>query len=416
MSTSRRFWKISEMEFTKYLLGNFIYSGSVFLLNLILPALFKNQKLEEIAYLFQMIFFLASIFGLGLNIAFLRNSKDKSDELSTQYAISILLITFSTLILGCYPNNLISKWINVEELSSINHFVFYCSIALTNLYFLNRAVLNSRKQFGLMLSMSAWVTFLRVIVLLVLWLFNLTNLTNFLIFIFILPFLGEVIYFVGFLKTSFKRNLQVINFNFFKFITFSIEIYLSGALFIWSERLYLLELRARGSEHLAEVAFSTGFLGFISVFNMTFTSYFIGKIDFQDKFQIVQFVEKVKKYFAIFFVAVFILLGTMLFFVSRLYPEFGTMFFVILTVIFLKTGILSYLGFTNLLSKTLKLQRWDLAINFFRLVIIYGVLNFINAIDFIVELIVISAIAIIGELVLRKVILGKVKNSFIWNS
>jgi hypothetical protein len=283
---------------------------------------------------------------------------------------------------------------------------------MTNLFLFNRAIMNAEKTFLLMLKSVFIITLFRFIALIIISLYATTSITISLILLFIIPFSFEIYYFGNKVLNSVKFNSICIESwqGFYQFISFCSQVFISGALFVICDRIYLMHLRTENMSLAATLSFALGFVGVISVFNMSFTNYFLGKINPNDIKEIIQFKLRVNKFFVPFMLITFVLITVITFFVHCFYPRIGGGLIPALIILIMKTALVSFMGFTNVLSKTLNLQHFELGINILRLIAIYVFVQFSYKLGFVPSLVGISLVLIIGELILSKLINVRISN------
>ena len=391
---------IKTNHFVQFLLCNLIYSFSTFCLNLVFPLIFEVKFFEEFIYLFQITFFLTSMTGFGITTSLLRNHINEHNQTLTYFTVTGFIVSLLLLLLSFFPNNYLSIWLNVDHLTFWNHFMLYLSVIFTNLFLFNRALMNVEKTYILMLCNIGAITLIRLIGLGYISYVSNSSIAMVLAIVFVIPFLFEFIFYVKNLFSSLRSFKFQFDTGYKYFLSYSLQVFSAGALYVLCDRLYLIHLKNVSPDLASVLGFSLGFVGVISVFNKSFTNYFIGTINPENKKQITQFKVKVKKHGIKFFSISLFLNITICILVYYSYTNFKPIVVLVLFITIMKTSIISYLGFTTMLTKTLGIQYYDLIINLLRVLAVYLLLKYFVFISFIWMLLLISLIIIIGEVVL----------------
>lgn len=338
--------------------------------------------------------------GLGLTTGLLRYHHVFKEVAFTLFGIIGLTTIIILMVLGFFPKNPLSTILKIDYLNFRNHFLFYLSVIFTNVFLFNRAIMNADKTFNLMLKSSLGIAFFRLSVLIYFGFNKNPSVATALVLLFIIPFCFEMLFFFKKYLVFTKKSPFKLDVTFYQFLSFCFQIYIVGALFVMCDRIYLIHIKSENQSLTAILSFAFGFIGIISVFNMTFTNYFLGKINPKNINEIIEFKSRIKKYSIHFFVFTSAGIFIICFFVFQSYPKMGALIIIVLIILILKSAIVSFFGFTNVLSKTLNIQHIDLIINIIRLVLVYIIIQFSNIMGFVWTLITISMVMILGEYVL----------------
>lgn len=383
---------------------NLLYSLMVFVLNLIFPLLFEKELFTQVVYIFQMIILGNSLTNLGISIGLLRNSTiDKKNTLRYSL-ISFILIQMSLFFLSFIKNNPITFILNLSDLNSLEHFLFYFSVISINIYRYNKSVMNSEKKFIKMLINMSYIILLRIIGVCIIYFFINTTLTNVLIYLFVLPFVFEYLYTCKKLINYKLRVLFLFDKGFQKFSFFCLRVFLAGALFTYTDRLIIIKMKNYNTEISALFAFAFGFLGVVSVLNFSFQNYFLNRINPKDKESVLSFLEKLKKYSLHYLVLM--TFGTFLvcILIYILYDDTDFLIFPVTIILLFKTAITSYFGFKNILITSFDLMHYSIAVNLLRLLLVFLTLLLIGQIHFLYVLLIVSFIMIFCELILNIIV------------
>lgn len=388
-----------KSPFILFLLCNVIYSSTTFAFNIIFPLIFPKTFYDEFIYIFQMILFLVSLSGFGLMTALLAHYQTSPLQTFSNYFLSSGIVLLLILSIGFFPNNPISNWIHLDMDNRWTHLIFYISVILSSQFLFNRSVMNAEKQFQLMLKNILLITLLRLIGLFWIVYTNSTSILTVLTALFIIPFLLEPFLFLRRMIVSFQQAPPALDKSLVKFLSFSMQVFASGAIFILCDRIYLISLKESSTTLASTLSFAFGFIGIISVFNAAFTNYFLGKINPHSTSEIKSFQKKIRHYCTHYFILSITISLLICTFVYVTYDsEISTI--LIILILILKTAIISYFGFTNILTKTLKIQQFDLFINVLRLALVYIIINLLNSQNIVLTVFMISVIMIACELVI----------------
>lgn len=363
-----------------------------------------------------MILLLNGITGFGITTSLLRNHSIDKNSSYYYSTITIFIVQIILLILAFFPNNYLSKSINIEDLDIKEHFVFYLSAVFINIFVFNRAFMNAENNFLLMLKTISAITIIRFLGLAIFYLFNINDTKIVLISLFVFPFIFEIIYFSQKLVRSCNSKLKYSKIKYITFMSFSIKTFLAGSIFIATGKLFLIHLKDIDINFASVLAFSSGFVGIIGLFNFSFTNYFIGKLNSDNLEDILLFKSRIKKYTLHYFALIFlVLIGTNIF-LYFFYSMFDSDVLFVASILICQTGVISYFGFTNILTKSFDLLYYDLAINILRFICVFVVIKvFSTQISFLHTLLFISIIMITGEIVLSIPVnskIAKLKNGY----
>jgi len=383
---------------------NLLYSVMVFVLNLIFPLLFEKELFSQVVYVFQMIILTNSLSNFGISTGLLRNSiLDKKNTL--RYALLlIVLIQMSLVFLSFIQNNPITVFLNLSDLNSLEHFLFYFSVVSINIFLYNKSIMNSEKKFKQMFRYTSYIVLFRIIGILVIYFLVDTTLTNVLIFIFVLPFVCEYMYTYKRLIHYSLRVFFSFDKSFLSFLIFCLRVFLAGALFTYADRMIIIKMKNYDPDISALFAFSFGFLGVVSVLNFSFQNYFLNRINPEDKESVFSFLKKLKKHSLIYLFLLTLATFLVCVLIYILYDDIDFMIFPITIILIFKTAITSYLGFKNILITSFDLMNYSIAINFLRVLFVFVTLLFVGQIHFIYILLIVSFVMISCEWILNKIV------------
>lgn len=396
-----------------FVITNLLYSLMVFVLNLTFPVLFENQIFNKVVYIFQMVILMNSLSNFGISTSLLRNSViDKLNSLKNAFFMFII-IQFIFFVLSFFKNNLITKLINLDGMTGYEHFMFYMSIISINVYLFNKSVMNSQKEFRLMLRNIFYLILIRVLSISIVYSFNITEIREVLFLIFVLPFIVEYVYFSRMIfRIGLKKIIKINTKSLKSFFYFSLRVFIVGSIFSLTDRLVIIKMKNVNEDITALLAFSFGFLGVISVLNFSFQNYFLNKINPLEKESVFNFLKKLKKYLIHYCVLVIGAITFICLIIYFLYAQINPLIYSISVILILKTAVTSYLGFKNILITSFDMLNYAVLINLLRFILVYYTLTFSDKINLIQLLIVISLIMIFCEYFLNMVVNFKLKNKY----
>lgn len=124
-----------------------------------------------------------------------------------------------------------------------------------------------------------------------------------------------------------------------------------------SDRIFLIYTKGTDVHFTTAIAFSAGFLGIISLFNSSFTNYFLSNLS-SDRIDEIKFhVNRLKKMLIPYFGILLLICLSFSLIVYYMYPALKSTTAVVLFITLLRSGIISYLGMFSLLSQGIGLLK-----------------------------------------------------------
>lgn len=357
-------------DISYYFIANIIFSVSTFVVNICLPKIFEPSFFEKFIYIFQMVLFLTTLSQFGIVVGLYNFiEENRSKILNTYYSI-ILFINLILLILGLINGNIVSTLLKLGDLSSSQHLLFYFSIIVSGIFLFNKGRNVADKSYRYMLRVAITAFCIRLLVIIFLSIYQTSSLTLVLFLLFILPFVQDIKDYIGY---SIK-HIRFARFNenmIADFLQYSSKVWFIGVLFMVSDKLFLISTKGIDVQLTTAIAFSSGFLGIVSLFNSSFSNYFLSNLSSNRIDEIQVYVRRLKKLFIPYIGILLIICLCMSAFVYYSYPSLGRIASIVLFIALLRSGLISYLGMISLLSKVLNLLNIEIVLNIVRIIIVY---------------------------------------------
>ena len=389
---------------TYYFIANIIFSLSTFIVNACLPKIFEPAFLNKFIYVFQMTLFITTVSQMGIVTGLYKFlEKDRLKSLNIYYT-AILFINITLLALGLINNNnFITYLLKLESLSQLEHLMFFVSIMVSGIFLFNKGKNVADKSYRYMMKVAITAFLLRLLVLLILYYVNVTSLSIALFLLFIIPFIQDI---KDYIINSF-RFINVVKLDkclLKTYLSYSLKVWIIGSLFVISDRIFLISTKGINVQFTATIAFSSGFLGIIALFNASFTNYFLSNLSSERLDEIRSYIRKLKKFLLPY---IGILLTICLIFsiaVHLIYPALGTITAVILFISLLRSGLISYLGMFSLLTKVLNLLHLEIMLNILRIFVVYSLCTFWHPQNLVIWYITVMSVIPFPELALAFII------------
>lgn len=390
-------------DLSKFFLANAFYSFSTWLIGYVSPYVLTSSCYQEFIYVFQSIMYMTSVFTLGLTPALLRYYKYDKVRFKSYFIVTIGLIYLLLLLLGFWKFNPLSEFLHVSQYSFKEHVIIYISVIMNLMYVFNRALLTAEENYNKLVCSIGLIVLTRFVGLILLKFFDINSLTLVLLIVCILPMIYEAyIYWSTWGKV--KRTSWE---SYSAFIRFALITSLIGVIYTTTGRLFLLEVKSGSDSLAAVVSYSYSMVGIITIFNTTFSSFFIGKLDSRTPDNVHAYLIKIRKAFPIFLFLTALVTSCLFVFVKFTYPYASIVAASYTAVSVLSTAIIAYIGLVTLLAKTYNILNLQLLINVVCLLIVLFVVKSPINKDFVkfifVNIIQISCECFLALLVLKRV-------------
>lgn len=362
--------RLPHRNFTQFFLANVIFSVSTFIVNMCLPKLFERTFFEQFIYIFQMVLFTTTIMQAGLSTSLYYFFNKRNEEALNVYYTAVLFVNMILLALGLINGNFISSLLKLGTLSTADHLLFYLSVMASGIYMFNKGKNVADKAYKYMMRISITSFSIRMLVLVLLYFLNVRSLALALFLLFILPYAQDlhdyVVNTVRFVKPI-KTNKAIYG----QFLTYAFKVWLTGCLYMVSDKIFLIYNKETDVQFTTAIAFSAGFLGIISLFNASFSNYFLSRLNSDRMEEICSFIGRLRKMIPLYLLLLMVVCVSFSAFVYVCYSSLGTVTAVVTFIILLRSGVFFYFGMLAMLSKVLNLLNIEVVLNVCRVLVIY---------------------------------------------
>lgn len=391
-----------------YLLANMIFSISTFIVNACLPKIFIYEFYSKFVYVFQMVLFVTTISQAGLVVGLYKFMHTNQKQILNIYYTSIFVICTILLLLGVFDDNWVVVILKLTDLSEVENLMFFLSIMVSSIFLFNKGKNVADKAYKYMLRISVTSFGIRIIVLCVLYFLQIKSLSITLFLLFILPFVQDIRDFFIY-SIRYVRLGKIEKERLYSFLLYCFRVWSVGALFMISDRIFLIYTKGTDVHFTTAIAFSAGFLGIISLFNSSFTNYFLSNLS-SDRIDEIKFhVNRLKKMLIPYFGILLLICLSFSLIVYYMYPALKSTTAVVLFITLLRSGIISYLGMFSLLSKVLDFLNIEIILNILRIVVVFFLCMFWQPENLIIWYAVVMFTLPFPELVLTILIDNKLK-------
>lgn len=312
------------------------------------------------------------------------------------------------LSLGIFMNNPVSQALKIKPASSSESLIIYLSVASQLIFIFNRGIRAAEENYRKMIYEVGIIFVLRIAAIVYVYLNPAMALKNILLAICIIPMLIEWIYFA---ISVVRMKYELMDRKYFEFLWFSIKIFLVGVIYTITLRLFVINVKSVDDSLAAVVSFASGIVGLITIFNMTFSSYFIGKLDSRNRDGITSYLARIRRFSPIFLVCTLLSVLAMSFAVYIIYPydALQTAIYCGLTVFF--SAMMFWLGLRTLLCKTYNMLNIQLIMNIICCVAVYVILKLMIGINYYLIFCTVNSLIIITEFVLARIVEYRIAHS-----
>ena len=382
---------------SKFLIANMLYSLSTALVSLLSPSILPQAVYEDFIYIFQMVLFLSGIFTAGLIPGLLRFYKYDGQKYKSYYFMTAGVIMLALLSIGIFPHNFLSSWLKIGTDAIADSLFVYLSVIFSLFFIFNRGFQTAKDDYSSIFTDVVVIFVARLLLLLAVRMFGISDPYVILVMVCILPFLYEAWIFV----TSCLKTRAASLSDYPDFLKFIFKISLAGVIFTATGRLFIITSRFTDDSLAAALSFAAGLTGIISIFNTTFTSVFIGKLDYRNHDGIVSYLKRIKKYLLPFLAATLLMGAGVFFFVTLIYPDNTLQAAIISSLTVVHCALMAYTGLITLMTKTYDLLNTQILLNVASFVIVWLFVKFVSgALNEYVSYIIINSVMFLMELVL----------------
>ena len=370
--------KVLRKPLFLYFTANAIYSLSTFVVTLCIPFIFEKDFFATFIYDFQMVLFLTTVTNLGIVSGLYKFIvRNRNDSLNIYYTI-LTVVYLLIFALGCVNGNIVSRLINLGEMTNEENFMFYISLLVSSMFVYNKGKNVADRNYRYLFQVTLTACLLRLFALIFLFLYPVHSLSLALFVLFVLPFVQDI-------KDHICNSSRYIHISAIKkeallgFLSFSLRVWFIGTLFMVSDKMFLIGTKGIDKQFTTGLAFAGGFLGIISLFNQTFQNYFVSKLSCNNPAEVYAYLQRIKKLALPFFLLLLLICATVSFCADLIYSSLGEQIPILLFLTLLRAGLLSYLVLYSLLTKVLDLLNIEIMLNVLRFIVTYALCNFWQA-------------------------------------
>lgn len=408
MKIKEQISKIKKSGFLSYFTANVVYSLSTFLINLSLPKVLAPQCFNEFIYLFQMVFFITTIAQFGMVVGLYKFLNEFRTKTYNIYYVLILCINICLIILGLFNGNFVSSLLKLGELSFTENLMFYISIIISGIYCFNKGKNVAEKAYKYMLRISLTVFITRILLIIYLHFVPTTSISALFTLLFVVPFFQDI-------KDYIVNSIKYISFKSIDthlcktFTTYCSKAWIIGVLFMISDKYFLISTKDINAEFTIALSFSAGFMGIISLFNNSFSNFFLSRLSSKDPISLFRYIVRLKKAALPYLALLLIICTVFSAFVLLIYPSLGKITPVITFIVLFRAGFIAYLGQMSLLSKVLDLLNLEISLNICRIAVVFFLCLLITPEHMLLWYVIIMFIIPFPEFVIALVANHKVK-------
>lgn len=390
-----------------FFMANILISVSTMIVNMLLPKILPTEVFTDFIYIFQMVFFLTTVFQIGLVVGLYHFiERDRQGTLNIYYLSvgSLMLLLF---MFAFWPDNPLLLAVNLNSMSRNQQITFFASLIVSEIFLYNKGKNIADKDYRYMMKISVVAFILRMIGLAVIGLANITNTSLILAVVFIIPFAQDI---RDFAVNSIRYvHLRLVSGNLLRqTLVYSFKVWIISALFIISDRLFLISTKGLDVSFTTALAFCSGFVGIISLFNSCFTNYFMSNLSTTRMEEILRHINRLIKLAPLYVLMLLVVCGLASGSISLVYPGMGMIAPVLAFIILLRTGLISYLGMFSLLTKVLNMLNIEIVLNVCRVLWTAALCYLWQPENILIWFVTITFLILLPELLLTIIIIKRV--------
>ena len=357
-----------------FLMANIVYSLSSFLVNAFLPKILNSDVYTRFVYIFQMVLFATNTMQIGFTMALYYFAKKASKESYNIYYTLITLLSIGILVACLLPQSFVFGLLKLTDLSFSERCCFALAVIVSGIFLYNKGANIQQKQYKYMLGVSVSAFVFRMAALIYIWAMHAESITILLLLIFVFPFMVDIKdYTVRIIRNA--RPWKISTKALTEFVTYSLKVWLTGILFIISNKMFLISTKDQDEGFTASLAFASGFIGIIYIFKSTFYNFYLARFSRDNIQEIKNYVQKLLRYALPYFFLVLLITSCACIFVRYAFRELGESTWKVLFILLMQTGIICYLGMITLLTKTLNYLNLEIVLNIFRILLVWAICN-----------------------------------------
>ncbi len=370
MTLTKMMQTILHKNVTYFMLANILFSMSSMIVNIFLPKVLERNFFDEFIYIFQMVFFLTNISQVGIILGLYRYIQQVREEALSIYYLSIFFINVILFALGVWHNNPLTIALKLENLTALEQFTFYASVATSGIFLYNKGKNVADKAYRYMIRISITAFILRIVAIVLLLQLKISSTTPCLVLLFIMPFAQDI---WDYVRNSFKHvQVHLITKRHVQdFFTYCLKIWVVASMFNIADRIFLIYTKGLSIRFTTALAFSAGLIGIITLFNNSFYNYFISNMHENNLSVIKQHIKRLNKIAPLYMIMLLLLCTAISFCILTVFPELGKLTSIISFIVLFRTGLISYIGMYSLLSKVLNILNLEIALGLLRIAIVW---------------------------------------------
>lgn len=358
-----------------FLLANIVFSLSSFIVNVFLPNILDTNTYTRFVYVFQMVLFATNTMQVGFIMALYYFAKNTDKETFNIYYSLVTLLNVGILVCCLLPQSFVFELLKLSDLTFVEKLCFGMAVIVSSIFLYNKGANIQQKQYRYMLGVSLSAFFLRIAALIYILLTHTEKNALLLLIIFVLPFVVDIKdYALRIVRYVRPRMIEKSKLT--EFVTYSLKVWLTGILFIISDKLFLISTKNQDENFTVSLAFASGFIGIIYIFKSTFYNFYLAKFSKDNVQEIKTYVQNIIKHALPYFVLLLFIVSGACLFVRFTFGSLGESTWKVLFLQLLQTGIICYLGMITLLTKTLNYLNLEVALNILRILLVWSICNF----------------------------------------
>jgi hypothetical protein len=345
-----------------FFMANILFSVSTMIINILLPKILPTDVFTDFIYIFQMVFFLTTVFQIGLVVGLYHFIEQDRQKTLNIYYLSVGSLMILLLAFALWPDNPLLSALNLNGIGRGQQMAFFASVIVSEIFLYNKGKNVADKDYRYMMRISVTVFLFRMIALAVIGLTHITDISLILALVFIIPFVQDIRDFV--VNSCRYVRLGLVSGNLLQqLLVYSLKVWVIGALFIISDKMFLISTKGLDVSFTTALAFCSGFVGIISLFNSSFTNYFMSNLSSSRIDEIRRHINRLFKLAPLYVLMLLVVCGLVSGGIFLTYPNMGMIAPMVAFIILLRTGLISYLGMFSLLTKVMDMLNIEIALN-----------------------------------------------------
>jgi hypothetical protein len=417
-----REYKLKKKLFSEtfwYIASNMIYSFSTYLVGFLVPYVLNTNLLANYTSGNQVLLLLSFIFEFGLSISFLRfyriDKRTKYVNSVIQYILFIFL-----LIVGFFFSGSINKLFNLDELPINSELLYFLVISQLGWIFIKNWML-AANQSKMQMIHAISVFILRMIFLGHLFYLKTFSVSTLFLETLLYPFIPAFLHLLYVNTKTIIEGIPLVRksgyniFNIFfkklsEYLKFSILTYISGFIYLFTGRYFIVYLTGKNNIILADMGYSMVFLGIILVFYTSIRNYLIARLSKNRTEFINAYIKNLKNLNIYIIIGSFLLSLLLAYTVYLVKPHYLTFNAVIFSfILFFTRFYIIYIGLFTLLSKTMDYNKLEVTLNVIRLLLVIVITHTLLLKNVVIGFILINFSQLLVEIIFARILLKRIR-------